>query len=497
MDNNQSNINEEIDVNELIQVRIDKYKELQEKGKDPFVVTKYDVDTKTCDIHKNFDEYEGKNVVIAGRIMNKRVMGKAAFLDIKDRYSRVQVYINNKLIEKELYDEIMKYDIGDIIGAKGEVFKTQKGEISVRANEVVLLSKSFQILPEKFHGLRDTETRYRQRYIDLIVNQESAEVFKKRSMIVKGIRNFMDRREFMEVETAILQQIPGGAEARPFDTHHNALDLDLKLRISLELPLKRLIIGGFERVYEIGKVFRNEGVSTRHNPEFTLMELYQAYADYEDMMELTESLIKELNKNLGNNDVVTFFEHEINLAEPFQRMTMTDSVKKYSGVNFDEIKDTEEAKKIAKEKGVDFEEYHSKGEILALFFEHFVEEHLVQPTFITEYPEEISPLTKNDPNKEGFTERFELFIGCREFANSYSELNDPFIQRERFEYQESLRESGDDEAQQIDEDFLLSMEYGMPPTGGLGIGIDRLTMLLTETSTIRDVILFPTMKPLN
>ncbi|MFV0518976.1 MAG: lysine--tRNA ligase [Lachnospirales bacterium] len=487
---------QELDFNEQNLIRIEKFKELQSKNADPFQQTKFDIDTKSVDIHDFFEKFEGKDVAIAGRIMTKRIMGKASFIDLQDRYGRIQSYVTNKIIAEDLYEEIMKYDIGDILGVKGEVFKTQKGEISVRAKEVVLLAKSFHALPEKFHGLRDVETRYRQRYIDLITNVDSRKVFVKRTKILSGIRSFLDNREFMEVETPVLQQIPGGAAARPFDTHHNALDMDVSLRISLELPLKRLIVGGFERVFEMGKVFRNEGLSTRHNPEFTLLELYQAYTDFEGMMELTESLIKELHQKVNGEKTLKFFEHEIDLGKPFNRLSMTEAVKQYAGVDFDQIKDTDEAKKIANDKGVHFENYHKKGDILSLFFEEFAEEHLVQPTFITDYPVEISPLTKKNPNKEGFTERFELFIGCREFANAYSELNDPFDQRERFLSQEALREAGDDEANQIDEDFLLALEYGMPPTGGLGIGIDRLVMLLTESDNIRDVLFFPTMKPL-
>ncbi len=491
MDNTQ-----ELDLHAQTQVRIEKFKELQSKNADPFHVTKFDVDTKSSDIHNDFDAHEGKEVAVAGRIMTKRIMGKAMFLDLQDRYGRIQSYVTSKIIDVDHYDDIKKYDIGDIVGVKGEVFKTQKGEISVRAKEVLLLSKSFQVLPEKFHGLKDVETRYRQRYIDLITNNDSREVFLKRSKILSGIRSFLDGREFLEVETPVLQQIPGGAAARPFETHFNALDLEVSLRISLELPLKRLIVGGFDRVFEMGKVFRNEGLSNRHNPEFTLLELYQAYTDFEGMMELTESLIKELHSKVNGEKMLNFFGYEIDLSKPFNRLSMIDAVKQYSGVDFNEIKDTEEAMKVAEEKGVHFEKYHKKGDILNLFFEEFAEEHLVQPTFITDYPVEISPLTKKNPNNPEFTERFELFIGCREFANAYSELNDPFDQRERFLAQEALREAGDDEANQIDEDFLLALEYGMPPTGGLGIGVDRLVMLLTECDTIRDVLLFPQMKPL-
>lgn len=501
MENTNDNVNnvEEIDVNELIKVRIDKFKTLQEAGKDPFVEVKYDVDTHSSDIQNDFEKYEGKEVAIAGRIMTKRVMGKASFVDIQDREGRIQSYVTKNIIDEELYEDFKKYDIGDIVGIKGVVFKTQKGEISVKAHEVKLLSKSFQILPEKYHGLKDTEARYRQRYLDLIMSTESKDSFRKRSEIIKAIRTFLDGRDFMEVETPVLQQIPGGAAARPFDTHHNALDLDLHLRISLELPLKRLIVGGMERVYEMGKVFRNEGVSNRHNPEFTLMELYQAYTDYKGMMELTESLFKTVNKQVNDSNIVTFFEHEIDLDEnkPFTRMTMVEAVKQYAGVDFSEVTTLEQAKEIAKTKDIAVEAHHGKGDILNLLFERYAEEHLIQPTFVMDYPVEISPLTKKMPSNPEYTERFELFIAGREFANAYSELNDPFDQRERFAHQESLREAGDEEANQIDEDFLLALEYGMPPTGGLGIGIDRLVMLLTSKSNIRDVLLFPTMKPLN
>ncbi len=484
------------DVNELIKIRIDKWNKLKEEGKDPFVLTKYDIDTYSEQIVNQFEEYEGKQVVIAGRLMQKRLMGKAAFINIQDYKGRVQAYISNKFLSEEQYEDFKKFDIGDIVGVTGEVFKTQKGEISVRAKEIVLLSKSFQILPEKFHGLKDQDTIYRQRYLDLIMNQESKEVFIKRSKIIQATREFLNRRDFLEVETAMIQTIPGGAAARPFDTHFNALDLDCHMRISLELPLKRLIVGGIDRVYEIGKVFRNEGLSTRHNPEFTSIELYQAYGDNEAMMEITESLIKHLQKEINGTDTVMFRDHEINLAQPFARLSMIDGIKKYSGVDFNEIKTVEEARKVADEHHIKYEDRHSRGEILSFFFEEFVEEHLIQPTFVLDHPVEISPLAKRKPDQPELTDRFEIFIGGIEFANAFSELNDPFDQRSRFEHQEELREAGDDEANKIDEDFLTALEYGMPPTGGLGIGMDRLVMLLTGKDSIRDVILFPTMKPL-
>ncbi len=483
------------DINELIKVRIDKWNKLKEEGKDPFTLTKYDVDTYSDKIINDFDEMEGKEVAIAGRLMQKRLMGKAAFINIQDFKGRVQVYTNNKFLSEEQYEDFKKLDIGDIVGVKGEVFKTQKGEISVRAHECILLSKSFQILPEKFHGLKDQDTIYRQRYLDLIMNQDSKDVFVKRSKIIQYTRDFLNGRDFLEVETSMLQTIPGGAAARPFDTHFNALSLDMHLRISLELPLKRLIVGGLDKVYEIGKVFRNEGFSTRHSPEFTSMELYQAYGDNENMMEITESLIKFLHKKINTGDTVNFRTYDINLVEPFARLSMIDGIKKYGNVDFNEIKTVEEARKVAKEHHIEFEERHSRGEILSFFFEEYVEKHLIQPTFVVDHPVEISPLAKRKPDQPELTDRFELFIGGIEFANAFSELNDPFDQRSRFEHQEMLREAGDDEANKIDEDFLTALEYGLPPTGGLGIGMDRLVMLLTERDTIRDVMLFPTMKP--
>ena len=488
---------ENINVNELIKVRHDKLKELQEKGKDPFHITKFDVDAHSQDIINNFDEMEGKEVTIAGRIMAKRDMGKASFIHIQDQQGRVQSYVRKDELGEEDYAEFKKYDIGDIVGIKGLVFRTQKGEISVRAHEVTLLSKSLQILPEKYHGLKDTEVRYRQRYLDLIVNPEVKDAFVKRSMIIREIRSFLDQRSFLEVETPVLHSIAGGAAARPFITHHNALDIDMYMRIALELHLKRLIVGGFDRVYEIGRVFRNEGMSVRHNPEFTLLELYQAYADYEDIMNLTEELIRHVAVAVNGSAVVQFNGVTIDLEKPFARLSMVDAVKQYANVDFRAVKDLEEARALAKEHHIEFEERHGKGDILNLFFEYYVEEHLIQPTFITEHPVDISPLSKRKPNDPEYTERFELFIIGREHANAFSELNDPIDQRGRFMHQEELRAAGDDEATEMDEDFLTALEYGMPPTGGLGIGIDRLVMLLTDSYSIRDVLLFPTMKPVD
>ena len=470
---------------------------MKEAVKDPFQIVKYDVTHHSDEIRANFDALENKDVCIAGRLMSKRIMGKASFCNIQDRNGLMQSYVSKNDIGEEDYAAFKKYDIGDIIGIKGFVFKTKTGEISVHAKEVVLLSKSLQVLPEKFHGLKDQELRYRQRYVDLIVNPESRDTFIKRSKIITEIRRFLDAKGFLEVETPVLQTIPGGASARPFITHHNTLDIDMYCRIALELPLKRLIVGGFERVYEIGRVFRNEGISVRHNPEFTLMELYQAYTDYKGMMDITEEMFRTVAQNVLGTTKITYGGYDLDLGQPFERITMTDAVKQFTGIDFDQVKDTEEAKKIAAEKGVEFEERHVKGDILNLFFEEFVEKNLIQPTFIIDYPVEISPLTKRKPDKPEFTERFELFIVGREYGNAYSELNDPIDQRARFEYQEYLRENGDDEANMIDEDFLTALEYGMPPTGGLGVGIDRFVMLLTESVSIRDVILFPTMKPLD
>ena len=484
------------ELSEQNRIRREKLAQMQEAGKDPFQIVKYDVTHHSDEIRANFDALENKDVCIAGRLMSKRIMGKASFCNIQDRNGLMQSYVSKNDIGEEDYAAFKKYDIGDIIGIKGFVFKTKTGEISVHAKEVVLLSKSLQVLPEKFHGLKDQELRYRQRYVDLIVNPESRDTFIKRSKIITEIRRFLDAKGFLEVETPVLQTIPGGASARPFITHHNTLDIDMYCRIALELPLKRLIVGGFERVYEIGRVFRNEGISVRHNPEFTLMELYQAYTDYKGMMDITEEMFCTVAQNVLGTTKITYGGYDLDLGQPFARITMTDAVKQFTGVDFDQVKDTEEAKKIAAEKGVEFEERHVKGDILNLFFEEFVEKNLIQPTFIIDYPVEISPLTKRKPDKPEFTERFELFIVGREYGNAYSELNDPIDQRARFEYQEYLRENGDDEANMIDEDFLTALEYGMPPTGGLGVGIDRFVMLLTESVSIRDVILFPTMKTL-
>ncbi|MCI1959562.1 MAG: lysine--tRNA ligase [Clostridia bacterium] len=484
-------------MSELLKIRREKLEKLQSEGKDPFQIVKYPVDTHTTDIINNYENYEDKTVCIAGRLMAKRVMGKASFCNIQDRNGRIQSYVSKNDIGDESYAEFKKYDIGDIIGIKGFVFKTKMGEITVHAKEVILLSKSLRILPEKFHGLKDQETRYRQRYVDVIVNPEVKEIFFKRSAIIKSIRNILDEKGFLEVETPTLQTIPGGAAARPFITHHNALDIDMYCRIALELPLKRLIVGGFERVYEIGRVFRNEGIDLRHNPEFTLLELYQAFTDYHGMMDIAEEIFRRSCQDINGTTQISYGGYDLDLGKPFERMTMIDAVKKYSGVDFNEIKDTEEARKIAKEKNVAFEERHVKGDILNLFFEEFVEKNIVQPTFIMDYPVEVSPLTKRKPDMPEYTERFELFIVGREYANAYSELNDPIDQRKRFEHQEAMRAAGDEEANMIDEDFLTALEYGMPPTGGMGIGIDRLVMLMTQTNSIRDVILFPTMRPLD
>lgn len=486
---------EEQDINELLKIRKEKLNELQEKGKDPFKLVKYNVTHHSDDIHNNFDQMEGQIVCVAGRMMSKRIMGKASFCDIQDRQGRIQVYVRKDGIGEETYDEFKHFDLGDIIGTKGEVFRTKKGEISIKAQEVVLLSKSLQILPEKWHGLKDTDLRYRQRYLDLIVNPEVKDTFIKRSTIIKEIRKFLDNRGYLEVETPVLHTIPGGAAARPFITHHNTLDMDMYMRIALELHLKRLIVGGMERVYEIGRVFRNEGMSIRHNPEFTLLELYEAYTDYYGMMDLTENLIRTVAKNVLGTAKVSYGEHEIDLEKPFARLSMLEAVKQYANVDFNEINSLEEAREIAKKHHIEFEAHHQKGDILNLFFEEYAEKNLVQPTFIMDHPVEISPLAKRKPDNPDYTERFELFITTREFANAFSELNDPIDQRSRFEHQEELRAAGDEEANMIDEDFLTALEYGMPPTGGLGIGIDRLIMLLTNSYSIRDVLLFPTMKP--
>ena len=484
------------DINQLLKVRREKLKELQDNGKDPFVITKYDVSHHSQEVKDNFETLEGQTVTLAGRVMSKRVMGKASFCHIQDLQGMIQSYVARDSIGEEEYKAFKKMDIGDIVGLKGEVFRTKTGEISIHAAEVTLLSKSLQILPEKFHGLTNTDIRYRQRYVDLIMNPEVKDTFIKRSQILKEIRKFLDGRGFMEVETPMLVSNAGGAAARPFETHYNALDEDVKLRISLELYLKRLIVGGLERVYEIGRVFRNEGVDTRHNPEFTLMELYQAYTDYEGMMELTESMFRYLAETVCGSAVLSYNDTIIDMSKPFERITMIDAVKKYSGVDFTEVKSDEEAKKLADEHHVAYEPRHKKGDIINLFFEEFCEENLVQPTFVMDHPVEISPLTKRKPENPELVERFELFIYGREMCNAYSELNDPIDQRARFAAQEEAFAAGDEEANHTDEDFLNALEIGMPPTGGIGYGIDRLVMLLTDSQAIRDVLLFPTMKSL-
>ena len=485
------------DENELLKVRRTKLDDLKERGKNPFEITKFDVTHHSKEIKDNFDALEGQDVTIAGRMMFKRVMGKASFCNIQDLKGRIQAYVARDEIGEEDYADFKKYDVGDILGITGRVFKTKTGEISIHAASVTLLSKSLQILPEKFHGLTDTDVRYRQRYVDLIMNEDVKETFIKRSQIISSIRRFLDAQGFMEVETPMLVSNAGGAAARPFETHFNALDEDVKLRISLELYLKRLIVGGMERVYEIGRVFRNEGTDTRHNPEFTLMELYQAYTDYYGMMDLTENMFRTVAKEVCGTTNIPYAEEMIDLGKPFERITMVDAVKKYAGVDFNEIKTTEEAKAIATEKHVEFEERHTKGDILNLFFEEFVEEHLIQPTFVMDHPVEISPLTKRKPENPDYVERFELFIYGREMCNAYSELNDPIDQRERFAAQEAAFAAGDEEANHTDEDFLNALSIGMPPTGGIGYGIDRLVMLLTNSPAIRDVLLFPTMKSLD
>ena len=492
--NNQNN--QEQDLNQLLKVRREKLADLQAQGKDPFVITKYDVTHHSTDIKDGFEELEGKTVTIAGRMMSKRVMGKASFCGLQDLKGNIQSYVARDSVGEESYADFKKFDIGDIVGIKGEVFRTKTGEISIHAAEITLLSKSLQILPEKFHGLTNTDIRYRQRYVDLIMNADVKETFIKRSKLISSIRKYLDGQGFIEVETPMLVSNAGGAAARPFITHSNALGEDFKLRISLELPLKRLIVGGLERVYEIGRVFRNEGVDTRHNPEFTLMELYQAYTDYNGMMDLTENLFRHVAQEVNGSLVLQYGEHEMDLSKPFERITMVDAVKKYSGVDFNEIHTVEEAKAIAREKHVEFEERHTKGDILNLFFEEFVEEHLIQPTFVMDHPVEISPLTKRKPENPDYVERFEMFMNGWEMCNAYSELNDPIDQRERFRAQEIALSQGDDEAQTTDEDFLNALSVGMPPTGGIGYGIDRLAMLMTNSPAIRDVLLFPTMKTL-
>ena len=487
----------EQDLNHVLKARRDKLAELQAAGKDPFQITKYDVTAHSMEIKDHYDQWEEKEVSIAGRMMFKRVMGKASFCNLQDLQGRIQVYVARDSVGEDAYKEFKKLDIGDIVGVKGTVFTTKTGEISVHASEFTLLSKSLQVLPEKFHGLTDTDLRYRQRYVDLIMNEDVKDTFIKRSKILAAIRKYLGGESFMEVETPMLVSNAGGAAARPFETHFNALDEDLKLRISLELYLKRLIVGGLERVYEIGRVFRNEGLDTRHNPEFTLMELYQAYTDYHGMMDLTENLYRFVAQEVLGTTKIVYNGVEMDLGKPFERITMLDAVKKYSGVDFNEIHTLEEARAAAKEKHVEFEERHKKGDILNLFFEAFVEEHLIQPTFVMDHPVEISPLTKKKPENPEYTERFEFFMNGWEMANAYSELNDPIDQRERFKAQEEQFAAGDEEANHTDEDFLNALEIGMPPTGGIGFGIDRMCMLLTDSAAIRDVLLFPTMKSLD
>ena len=487
----------EAELTEVLRVRREKLAQLVEDGKDPFQITKFDVTHHSAEIKDDFDALEGKEVVVAGRMMSKRVMGKASFCNVQDLKGGIQCYVARDAVGEDSYKDFKKFDIGDIIGVRGEVFKTKTGEISIHASAVTLLSKSLQVLPEKFHGLTNTDMRYRQRYVDLIVNPEVKDTFVKRSKIIKEIRNFLDGRGFMEVETPMLVSNAGGAAARPFETHYNALNEDVKLRISLELYLKRLIVGGLEKVYEIGRVFRNEGVDTRHNPEFTLMELYQAYTDYYGMMELTENMFRYLAEKVCGNAVITYNGVEIDLSKPFARLTMNDAIKKYAGIDFDEVKTDEEAKALAKEHHIEYEERHTKGDIINLFFEEYCEKELVQPTFIMDHPLAISPLTKKKPSDPTKVERFELFINTWEMCNAYSELNDPIDQRERFAAQDAAFAAGDEEANHTDEDFLNALEYGMPPTGGIGYGIDRLVMLLTDSPAIRDVLLFPTMKPLD
>ncbi len=485
------------DIADVLAIRRQKLDELRAEGHDPFVITKYDQTHHSSDIKDNFEALEGKEVSVAGRLMSKRIMGKASFCHVQDLMGTVQAYVARDCVGDDEYRSFKKLDIGDIVGIKGTVFKTKTGEISIHANDLTLLSKSLQVLPEKFHGLTNTDLRYRQRYVDLIMNSESKDTLIKRSKIISSVRRYLDSEGFLEVETPMLVSNAGGAAARPFETHFNALDADFKLRISLELYLKRLIVGGLEKVYEIGRVFRNEGIDTRHNPEFTLMELYQAYTDYHGMMDLTENLYRHVAREVLGTDVITYNGTQIDLGKPFERITMLDAVKKYSGVDFNEIRSDDEAKAVAKEKGVAFEERHRKGDILNLFFEEFAEEHMIQPTFVMDHPIEISPLTKKKPDAPDYVERFEFYMNGWEMANAYSELNDPIDQRERFRAQEELLAQGDEEANHTDEDFLNALEIGMPPTGGIGFGIDRMCMLLTNSSAIRDVLLFPTMKPLD
>ena len=496
--NQNKNANaKEQDIHQLLKVRREKLSELQTEGRDPFQITKYDQTAHSADIKDHYAEYDGKEVSIAGRIMSKRVMGKASFCNVQDLKGNIQCYVCRDDLGEDSYKDFKRMDIGDIVGIKGFVFTTKMGEISVHAHSVTLLSKSLQILPEKYHGLTNTDTRYRQRYVDLIMNEDVKKTFVMRSKIISCIRRYLDDLGFLEVETPMLVANAGGAAARPFETHYNALDEDVKLRISLELYLKRLIVGGMERVYEIGRVFRNEGLDTRHNPEFTLMELYQAYTDYQGMMDLTEDMFRHIAKQICGSTTIPYADVEIDLGKPFERLTMIDAIKKYTGIDFNEITTTEEAKKLADEKGVHYEDRHVRGDIINLFFEEFVEEHLIQPTFITDHPIEISPLTKKKPGHPEQVERFELYIYAREMCNAYSELNDPIDQRERFKAQEAALAAGDDEANTTDEDFLNALEIGMPPSGGIGYGIDRLVMLFTNSPAIRDVLLFPTMKSLD
>ena len=491
------NNNQAQDLSELLQIRRDKLADLQRRGKDPFKITKYDVSHHSEEVKKAVAELEGKTVSVAGRMMSKRVMGKASFCHVQDLQGNIQIYVARDMIGEEAYADFKKFDIGDIIGVKGEVFVTKTGETSIRASEVVLLSKSLQILPEKYHGLTNVDLRYRQRYTDLIMNPDVKDTFIKRSKMISCIRRYLDAQGFVEVETPMLVANAGGAAARPFETHYNALDEDVRLRISLELYLKRLIVGGLERVYEIGRVFRNEGVDTRHNPEFTLMELYQAYTDYHGMMDLTENMFRYLAQEVCGSTVITYGENEIDLGKPFERLTMIDAVKRYAGVDFDAVPDTEAAKKLADERGIAYEARHQKGDILNMFFEEYCEDKLIQPTFIMDHPVDVSQLTKRKPDKPDYVERFELFVNGWEMCNAYSELNDPIDQRERFKAQDAAAAAGDEEANHTDEDFLNALEIGMPPTGGIGYGIDRLAMLLTNSPAIRDVLLFPTMKSID
>lgn len=503
MSENKGQVNNnpaEKDLNEVLKIRRTKLSELQEAGSNPFEITKFDRKDMAGDIKSNYDEYEGKVVTVAGRLMSKRVMGKMSFADLSDRSDRIQLCVKRDELGEDEYKTYKRYDIGDIVGVTGEVFTTQKGEISIRASKITLLSKSLRPLPEKYHGLTNTDLRYRQRYVDLIMNPDVKRTFEMRSRIIRSIRNYLDSRDYMEVETPILNTIPGGAAARPFITHHNTLDIDMYLRIAPELYLKRLIVGGFEKVYEMGRLFRNEGMDVKHNPEFTSIEIYQAYSDYHDMMDLTENMIKSVAEEVLGTTDVEYQGETIHLGEPWARMTMIESIKTYAGVDFSETKTAEEAEAMAKSIGIEFDEDApklSRGEIISLAFEEKVEENLVQPTFIYEYPVEISPLAKRYADNPDFTERFEFFITRREFGNAFSELNDPIDQAERFRKQVEKREQGDDEANMMDEDYVNALEYGLPPTGGLGIGIDRLVMLLTDSSSIRDVLLFPTMKPLD